>query len=82
MKEGSILDEVVPAAEYSLGGAMDKHVDVTPEATVCSMAPAADSSRDSETRLLEKLQLKIDHLSPEQQKQLRDLICKYADVLP
>ena len=41
--------------------------------TVCNMAPAADSSK-------EQLQLKIDHLSPEQQKQLKEVICKYADV--
>ena len=41
----------------------------------CSIQP-----ENRQTSLLQQLQLKIDHLHPEEQGCLKDLICSYADV--
>ena len=80
MKKGCILGEVVPVTEYSSSEVKDEDTESPTGATVCSMMPTADSSEDRETLLLQQLNLKIDHLSFEERKQLKDLICNYAEV--
>lgn len=44
------------------------------------MADAMEMTEDRETLLLQQLQLKLDHLSPEEEEQLKNLICSYTDV--
>ena len=67
MKKGCVLGEVIPATEYSPDKRKDEEdIEDTTEAMVCSMSPAADSSRDREMELLQQLNLKTDHLSSEE----------------
>ena len=74
LKKGSMIGEVVPAEEIPPD---------TPEAVVHSLAPeleGGDVTHTREERLLGQLDLHLDHLSPSEQSQLKELILSYADV--
>ena len=67
----------VPGEEVSVG---------TPDAADSEEGSVANLSHEDEpltertARLLEKLEMRVDHLTPEQQEQLKDVIVQHADV--
>ena len=80
LKKSCILGQVVPVTEYSLSETKDESTRNPDATTACSLASATDACEDRETLLLQQLKLNIDHLSLEEQRQLKDLVCAYADV--
>ena len=78
MKKGSILGEVVAAVEYSPDEEGEESEVTPPEATVCEVTPT--SGHDRKASLLQQLDLKVDHLTPEDRSRLESLIGDYSDV--
>ena len=76
MKKNCVLGQVVPVSKYSRE---DRDED-TDAVTMCNVALSTEGSKDRETLLLQQLDLDLDHLAPDEQKRLENLIRTYADV--
>ena len=76
LKKGCILGDVVPVVEYSPSGSSTAPPN---EAVVCDLTVETDPAARNNA-LLQKLDMKIDHLTPEEQKPLTDLILTYSNV--
>ena len=71
-----VLGQVVPVSKYS---GEDRDED-TEAVTMCNVALSTEGSKDRKTLLLQQLDLDLDHLAPDEQKRLENLIRTYADV--
>ena len=83
LKKGQVLGEVSPVSEYvprEGSNIKDAGSKGQPAATVCGLTPTQDLAPARDDLLLKKLGPKLDHLSPEEQQQLRSLILTYADT--
>ena len=82
LKKKRVLGQVVAVTKYSSGAGKEQTVDPisSSSATVCTVAHDGIPPKDREALLLQQLQLEVDHLPPEEQGCLKDLIRSYADV--
>ena len=83
LKKGQALGEVSPVSEYvprEGSNIEDAGSKGQPAATVCGLTPTQDLAPARGDLLLKQLGPKLDHLSPEEQQQLRSLILTYADT--
>ena len=85
LKKGQLLGDLVPATELPEGFPWDTleselSAEQPTDGSVCHLTTEAGAAGSRGTRLLEQLDLPVDHLPLDQQQQLRELILSYEDV--
>lgn len=67
----------VPGEEVSVGQADAEGLE---EGSVGNLSNEDEPYTERAARLLEQLEMRVDHLTPEQQEQLKDVVTQHADV--